>query len=90
MLGLLLLVLVLWIALGLDRSRRYRLHDRKPDTAVRHQRRAVSHHRHHRHDRTLVLATQRPTGVGRHTPHWLASHSRDKLVSAGRLNYRTA
>lgn len=46
MLGLLLLALVLWIALGLDRCRRYRLHDQGPDVAGHHRHRAVPHHRH--------------------------------------------
>lgn len=45
MLGLLLLALVLWIALGLDRSRRHRLHDQRPGLAGRQRHRAVPHHR---------------------------------------------
>ncbi len=90
MLGLLLLALVLWIALGLDRSRRYRLHDRGRDVAVRHRRRAVAHRRRpemtipHQRSHQNALA-----GVGRHTRHWLASNGRDELVGAGHLGYRT-
>jgi hypothetical protein len=45
MLGLLLLALVLWIALGLDRSCRHRLHDPGPHSAGRHRYRAVHHQR---------------------------------------------
>ena len=45
MLGLLLLAFVLWVALGLDRSRRHRLHDHRSDLAGHHRHRAVPHHR---------------------------------------------
>lgn len=51
MLGLLLLAVVLWIALGLDRSRRRRLYDRGRDLAGHHRHRAVPHHRRLRRDR---------------------------------------
>jgi hypothetical protein len=44
-LGLLLLALVLWIALGLDRSRRHRLHDQGPILAGPHRHRAAPRHR---------------------------------------------
>lgn len=51
MLGLLLLALVLWIALGLDRSCRHRLHDQGPQSAGRHRYRAVPHQRGLRRER---------------------------------------
>jgi hypothetical protein len=45
MLGLLLLALVLWVALGLDRSRRHRLRDQRSDLAGHHRHRAAPSHR---------------------------------------------
>lgn len=50
MLGLLLLALVLWFALGLDRSRRCRLHDLRSGVAGHHRHRAGPHHRRVRRD----------------------------------------
>ncbi len=60
MLGLLLLVLVLWIALGLDRSRRYRLNDQAFDVAGRHRHCAVPRHRRRRRDGTPLTSLIKP------------------------------
>jgi hypothetical protein len=62
-LGLLLLALVLWIALGLDRSRRHRLHDQRhnlPNLAGHHRHRAVPHHRRLRRNGAVSAPLTKP------------------------------
>ena len=99
MLGLLLLVLVLWIALGLDRSRRHRLHDPRPAAGGQHRHRAVPYRRHLRRDglqdvtpRGRVIETQRLNVTIPHqrsrrsqsTPAGIGRHTAPWLASNGR------
>lgn len=60
MLGLLLLALVLWIALGLDRPRRRRLYDQRSDLAGRHRHRTVPQHRRLRRDGASPVPLTKP------------------------------
>lgn len=62
MLELLLLVLVLWIALGLDRPRRYRPAEQEAGSPGRHRLRAVPDHRRRRLNGASLALVRRPAG----------------------------